>query len=94
MDNVLGNIAFVEKLYHNLEISYVVDEVVPQPNLDLYSLEFADNVEATLTVIMMTRYYTLADLLMGPLEKKVVGNPQEFPVLCINQRDDLYVLCT
>lgn len=91
---VTDNIAFVEKLYHNLEISYVLDEVAPQPNLDLYSLEFADSVEATLTVIMMTRYYTLADLLLGPQEKKVVGNPQEFPVLCINQRDDLYVLCT
>lgn len=91
---VTDNIAFVEKLYHNLEINYVLEEVAPQPNLDLFSLEYANSVQATLTVIMMTRYYTLADLLMGPQEKKVVGNPQEFPVLCINQRDDLYVLCT
>lgn len=91
---VTDNIAFVEKLYHNLDISYVLDKVDPQPNIDLYSLDFANRVEATLTVIMMTRYYTLADLLTGPQEKKVIGNPQEFPVLCINQRDDLYVLCT
>lgn len=91
---VTDNIAFVEKLYRNLEITYVIDEVEPQNNLDLYSLEYADRVGATLTVIMMTRYYTLADMLMGPHEKKLVGNGREFPVLCINQRDDLYVLCT
>lgn len=88
------NVAFVEKLYNNLEIQYVIDTIPPQKDMDLYSVAYADQVQASLTVIMMTKYYTLADLLLGPHERKVIGNEQNLPVLCINQRDDLYVLCT
>lgn len=91
---VADNIAFVEKLYQNLEIQYQLDEVPVHSGIDAYALEFAPTVGATLTVTMMTRYRTLADILLGVEEKKVVGNPANFPVLCINQRDDLYVLCT
>lgn len=91
---VADNIAFVEKLYQNLEVKYQLDEVAPQSNIDHYALEYAPTVGATLTVTMMTRYRTLADLLTGSVEKKLVGNAAQFPVLCINQRDDLYVLCT
>lgn len=88
------NLTFVEKLYHNLEVQYELNPVDPQNDMDLFSISFAESLKATLTVIMMTRYFTLADLLIGPHEKKVIGNAQGFPVLCINQRDDLYVLCT
>lgn len=91
---VSDNIAFVEKLYKNLEIGYTIHEVAPMQDIDRYSIEYAPEVGASLTVIMMTKYLTPATLLTGKREKKIIGNPQQFPVLCINQRDDLYVLCT
>ncbi len=90
---VNDNVAFVEKLYENLEVSYEKHETQPQKYLDAYGLEFAPQVEAGVEVIMMTRYYTLADVLTGPRERKIIGKTA-MPVLCINQRDDLYVLCT
>ena len=90
---VRDNVAFVEKLYGNLEVTYEKHETVPQRYLDAYALDFAPQVTAGVAVIMMTRYYTLADVLAGPRERKIIGNTG-LPVLCINQRDDLYVLCT
>lgn len=90
---VYDNVAFVEKLYENLEITYEKHETQPQNYLDAYALEFAPQVEAGASVIMMTRYYTLGDVLTGPLERKIIGSTT-LPILCINQRDDLYVLCT
>ena len=90
---VNDNVAFVEKLYHNLEITYEKHETQPQKYLDAYALGFAPQVEAGASVIMMTRYYTLGDVLTGPRERKIIGR-SELPILCINQRDDLYVLCT
>ena len=90
---VNDNVAFVEKLYENLEITYEKHETQPQNYLDAYALEFAPQVEAGASVIMMTRYYTLADVLTGPRERKIIGKTS-LPILCINQRDDLYVLCT
>lgn len=91
---VTDNIDFVEKLYGNLEINYTIHNVGKTKNIDLFSLEYAEQIGASLTVINMTKYYTIADLIAGPREKKIIGNAQEFPVLCINQRDDLYILCT
>ena len=90
---VHDNVAFVEKLYENLEVTYEKHETHPQKYLDAYALEFAPQVQAGASVIMMTRYYTLGDVLMGPRERKIIGR-SGLPVLCINQRDDLYVLCT
>jgi hypothetical protein len=90
---VNDNVAFVEKLYENLEVTYEKHETQPQNYLDAYALEFAPRVEAGASVIMMTRYYTLGDVLTGPRERKIIGH-SELPILCINQRDDLYVLCT
>ena len=90
---VNDNVAFVEKLYENLEVTYEKHETQPQNYLDAYALEFAPQVQAGASVIMMTRYYTLGDVLTGPRERKIIGR-SELPILCINQRDDLYVLCT
>ena len=69
---VSDNLDFVEKLYHNLEIQYVLDNTSPQKNLDVYSLDFAPSVQASLTVIMMTKYFTPADIFAGPQEKKII----------------------
>ena len=92
---VQDNVAFTEKLYRNLEIEYQLHEIHPTvDNMDRYSLTFAKEIDASLTVIMMTRYYSLIDHLAGPREYAVIGNEEGFPVLCINERDDLYVLCT
>lgn len=88
------NIDFVKKLYQNLEVTYNEQDVQIKGNIDYFSIEFAPELNATLTVMMMTKYVTLGDLLSGSREKKMIGNTQGLPVLCINQRDDLYVLCT
>lgn len=92
---VKDNIAFAEKLYRNLEIQYELHNIMPTvDNMDRHSLQYAKEINASLTVIMMTRYYSLADYLFGPKELAVLGNEDGLPVLCINERDDLYVLCT
>ena len=95
LQKVKDNLAFVEKLYQNLNINYALHPITPPvDNIDYHSMKIAPQFQATLTVIMMTRYRSLTDLLLGVKEKKMIGNPIGFPVLCLNERDDLYVLCT
>ncbi|MDR1757735.1 MAG: universal stress protein [Bacteroidales bacterium] len=92
---ITDNIAFAKKLYQNLSIDYQLQGITPPPdNIDKYSLSHAAESDASLTVVMMTRYYSLFDFLLGPKEYRLIGNDEGFPVLCINERDDLYVLCT
>lgn len=89
------NIDFTEKLYKNLNVSYQLHAITPTvDNMDKHSLQYAQKINASLTVIMMTKYYSLIDYLAGPKESSIIGNDDGFPVLCINERDDLYVLCT
>jgi hypothetical protein len=90
-----NNVDFTEKLYKNLEITYRTHHIAERiDNMDIYSLQYAEKVHATLTVIMMTKYKSLFDWLFGVKERSVIANQQGLPVLCINERDDLYVLCT
>ncbi|MDR1112982.1 MAG: hypothetical protein LBL18_04400 [Bacteroidales bacterium] len=90
-----NNVNFTEKLYKNLNVTYRTHHI-PQriDNMDLYSLQYAEKIHATLTVIMMTKYKSLFDWLFGVKERSVIANEQGFPVLCLNEREDLYVLCT
>jgi hypothetical protein len=90
---VANNIDFVEKLYRNLELQYEKHPLTDTLQVDQKSIELAPNFEATLTVIMMTKFFTIIDFIFGPKESQIIGNTDHFPVLCINERDDLYVLC-
>lgn len=91
---ITDNIAFAEKLYKNLEVDYQLHNITPTvDNIDKHSLQFAREIDASLTVIIMTKYYSLFDFLFGPKEFSVLGNEDGLPVLCINEREDLYVLC-
>lgn len=92
---ITDNLNFIRKLYQNLEITYQehpLEANSTQPDMD--SIFFAPRVDATLTVIMLTQYYSLIDWLFSPKEKDVLEKAGNFPVLCLNARDDLYVLCT
>jgi len=91
---ITDNIEFIEKLYQNLETRYKIYPLDKVDNPDLYALSFASQIDATLVVVMMTKFYSLIDLLFGAKEKALIGNAQGIPVLCINEREDLYVLCT
>ena len=94
-DKVLGNLKFTQKIYANLEIDYKIHNVGEiKEDIDEYALQFAPQVNGTLVLVMTTRFFTVFDLFLGPHELKVIANPQQLPVMCINQRDDLYVLCT
>lgn len=92
---VKDNIDFTKKLYQNLEIDYELhhfDRTID--DVDRFSLFYAPEINASLTVIMMTAFYTIIDYIFGPKENALIANDEGLPVLCINERDDLYVLCT
>ena len=92
---VKDNIDFTKKLYQNLEIDYELHEFSRTiDDIDRFSIFYAPEIKATLTVIMMTSFYTFIDYIFGPKENAIIANEDGLPVLCINERDDLYVLCT
>lgn len=92
---VKNNIDFTKKLYQNLEIDYELHDFGREiDNIDRFSIFYAPEINASLTVVMMTNFYTLVDYIFGPRENDLIANDDGLPVLCINEREDLYVLCT
>jgi hypothetical protein len=94
-NKVFRNLNFTQKIYANLEIEYQIHNVGElKQDIDEFALSYAPKVNGTLILVMTTRFFTLFDLFLGPPELNVIANSQDIPVMCINQRDDLYVLCT
>ncbi len=89
------NSKFTEKLYQNLDVKYqnhVIENVSKE--MDEFAIDYAKQINASLILIMTTHFYSIFDYLLGPPELKIMTNPYEIPIMLINQRDDLYVLCT
>ncbi|MDD2413020.1 MAG: hypothetical protein RBS19_03030 [Bacteroidales bacterium] len=89
------NAKFTEKLYENLEVNYknhVIEKV--KQEIDEFAVDYAKQIGASLILVMTTRYYSIFDYIFGPIELKIMTNEHEIPIMLINQRDDLYVLCT
>ncbi|MDR1879202.1 MAG: hypothetical protein LBQ64_06540 [Bacteroidales bacterium] len=89
------NITYTKRLYENLSVKYQLHSVEASVgNLDLYARLFAKQIGAGLIVSMTTNYLDVGDILGGTTEKKTIKHVDEIPYLYINQRDDLYILCT
>ena len=93
-EKLRDNLEFTDKLYENLDIRAEKHEIPKANDLDSYALSHAADYNGCLLVIMTTSYKTIIDLLFGVREKYLIANRFGIPVLCINERDDLYVLCT
>ncbi len=93
-DKTQGNVAFAERIYNSLEVPYQKHTVPKDSVIDDYALEWAARNNCSPLAIMMTSYRSIADLLLGTNESKIIGKEMNVPILCLNPRDDLYVLCT
>jgi len=90
---VQNNIDFVERMFNNLEVPYQVDPFSKIDNIYTFALPFAQKTGNTILLYLMPEHYSLIDLLFGPTENKILGNKEQIPVLCLNPRDDTFVLC-
>ena len=89
------NVGFTEKLYANLQVFFKKHPIDYVPDdIDDYAHSFAPSVDGTLILSMTTKYLTLFDIILGTREQKTIKYVDIIPYLYINQRDDLYVLCT
>lgn len=91
---IMGNIQAMKKLYENAEIKH---EVVPVAatiyKADKLALKYCSSISAGAFLTLTTLRPDIFDFFSGTAEKNAICNEYNIPVLCINPRDDLYVLC-
>lgn len=87
-----NNIAFVTKMFNNLEAPYQLHPCTDVDNIQTFGLQFAKERNGVM-LFLMTEHYSLVDLIFGPIENNILGNAEHVPVLCLNARGDNFVLC-
>lgn len=89
-----NNMTFMDKMYRSLNVDYTTATIANKTfgNLDVTAL---DTLSTDLLVAMTTdaRDRDVGDWLLGVPERKLLSHPSATPILLLNQRDDLYVLC-
>jgi len=90
---VQNNVDYVTKMFNSLEVSYKLHPFSKIDNIHTFGLEFAAKIENSMMLFLMTQHYSFIDLLFGPVENHILGNRENIPVLCLNAREDIFVLC-
>ncbi|MCL2168151.1 MAG: hypothetical protein FWH59_03365 [Lentimicrobiaceae bacterium] len=90
---VQNNIEFITKMFNNIEVPYQLDRFTNVDNIHTFGLQFAKQTGNSVMLFLMTEHYSLIDFIFGPLENRILGNKENIPVVCLNARDDIFVLC-
>lgn len=88
------NIGFCRKMFKNFNIETLNVHILNRKkNIDLQAIEYAEEKEKNLCIFQTTNNKSIVDFLFGSSEEKVLKTMQKVPVLFLNQRDDIFVMC-
>lgn len=90
-----NNMQYLDKLFGSLGVSYNTEMIVGSREFGNPDLRAIDNTQAEVFVSQVTdqRDRDLGDLLSRRPELKLIEKASGRPILFLNQRDDLYILC-
>jgi hypothetical protein len=90
---VQNNIEFAKKMFDNLEAPYTLHPFTNVDNIHTFGLQFAKERAHAVLLYLMPEHNSLIDFIFGHVSNKLLGNMEQIPVLCLNTRDDIFVLC-
>lgn len=91
---IRSNLMVLKKLYNNLSLDYKL--LIQKSNVHRIheaAMEWSSDNRMGAYLMLTTTRLDIFDLIQGSAEKNACLHPSGIPVLCINPRDDLYVLC-
>ncbi len=88
------NMRFLQKLYDALNITYQSHEIPDRSPLeDVNALRYCAKEKYDLLISLTTDERDALELFIGTSERHIIVNPYHLPVLFLNPREDLYVIC-
>ena len=88
------NLRFIEKLLFKLQLEVQLKTTQKGSfSLPFAALELCRQNGHDLLIIPASQNISLIDLIIGLPEKKIIKKSNEIPVLCINPKRDMYILC-
>ncbi|GAB1415401.1 hypothetical protein MASR2M117_08070 [Paludibacter sp.] len=88
-----GNVAKIKSVIEKFDIKYkLLQGTMDSFKIEFDALRYATEHEANLVISSSSREYGLDDIVFGPKEVHLL-NKSSVPIMFINPRGDLYVLC-
>ena len=88
------NMKFLYKLFNDLNIKFIPTPMSGESTYpDTNALEQKDTPQLDLMISVTTKDRDLAEIITGVQENKTIVNSAHIPILFLNPRKDLYVLC-
>jgi hypothetical protein len=92
--SIQKNILWLKKLFSTFNLGIKVFKGSTN-SLEIHfeALDLAKSSKADLIIILGSSYISIIDLIVGLPENKIIKDAGELPVLLINPRKDMYMLC-
>lgn len=89
------NTKFLDKMFASLNVKYEKHSIAKQQSqyLDIDVLQYASTKDISLLVSTTTKERDVIEYFIGVQEDKTIVNEYKIPILYLNPREDLYVLC-
>lgn len=88
------NIAFARKMFTQFGIEIETKHSLDtKTKLDLQALDYAEKENCNLIICQTTKNKTFVDTIAGLNEVRVLKHMKEVPILFLNPREDLFILC-
>lgn len=91
-----NNMKFMTKFFNSLELTFRPHEVTGRSTFaETLSIDYSDQQHFGLLISVTTdlRNKDALELIIGTQEQRTIRNAAKLPILFINPRDDIYVLC-
>ena len=88
---IYSNIVFTKKYFENTDIRFEIKAIGTKIDFVNETIEYAQQVQANLILIMTSKLLTFADYIMGPSEQLMIANDAKIPVMVVNPRPKVFV---
>ena len=85
LKNIQSNLHFAKKFLDNNQIEYDIKSG-EGGNFTNETIEYANEIDADMILIMTTKDINIADYVLGAHEQNIISNKYGIPVMCINPR--------
>ncbi|HON19381.1 MAG TPA: universal stress protein [Salinivirgaceae bacterium] len=84
-----NNLLFAKKYLTKYNIDFEIHTAAQKGNFEKQLIDFAEEINADLILVMTTKNIGFADYVFGASEQDIIANSAKLPILCVNPRNDL-----
>lgn len=89
LKKINSNLLFAKKYLAKYGIDYEIHTAKVKGKLEAQLIEFAQEIDADMILVMTTKNIGFADYVFGASEQAIISNNAKVPILCVNPRNDL-----